>query len=191
MISPDIDITSDNACSQEPTTLPQVVTTAPLPSIKVDLDDAVSFARAEKAPATRRAYHSDFELFRAWCEGKDVLALPAWPETVAAFLAAEAKRGVKASTIGRRVAAIRYAHKLAGHEPPTNAESVKATVRGIRRSIGTAKARKTPILAETMRTMAWGTVNEAAAGYVRAREGGQIDRAAIFDIDTFAVGRNC
>jgi integrase len=50
---------------------------------------------------------------------------------------------------------IRYAHKLAGHEPPTNAESVKATVRGIRRSIGAAKARKTPILAETMRAMAW------------------------------------
>src|SRR5207249_5127348 len=68
----------------------------------------------------------------------------ALPISVAAFLAAEAKRGVKASTIGRRVAAIRYAHKLAGHEPPTNAESVKATVRGIRRSIGTAKARKTP-----------------------------------------------
>src|SRR5256885_6666372 len=50
---------------------------------------------------------------------------------------------------------IRYAHKLAGHEPPTNAESVKATVRGIRRSIGAAKARKTPILAETVRAMAW------------------------------------
>src|SRR5438046_3381414 len=87
--------------------LPQVITPASPPAIKLDLDDAVSFARAEKAPATRRAYHSDFELFRAWCEGRDVLALPAWPETVAAFLAAEAKRGVKASTIGRRVAAIR------------------------------------------------------------------------------------
>ncbi len=55
---------------------------------------------------------------------------PAWPETVAAFLAGEAKRGVKASTIGRRVAAIRYAHRLAGHESPTNSETVKATVRG-------------------------------------------------------------
>src|SRR5947209_485924 len=74
MISPDIGMASDNIRSQEPTTLPQVIATALPPAIKLDLDDAVSFARAEKAPATRRAYQSDFEQFRAWCEGKDVLA---------------------------------------------------------------------------------------------------------------------
>jgi site-specific recombinase XerD len=73
---------------------------------------------------------------------------------VAAFLAGEAKRGVKASTIGRRVAAIRYAHRLAGHEPPTNSETVKATVRGIRRTIGVTKDRKAPIVAELARAMA-------------------------------------
>jgi hypothetical protein len=39
--------------------------------------------------------------------------LPADPATIAAFLAAEAQAGTKASTISRRVAAIRYAHKLA------------------------------------------------------------------------------
>ena len=55
-------------------------------------------------------------------------------EAVAAFLAAEANRGAKVATISRRLAAIRYAHKLAGHEPPTNAEAVKATLRGIRRT---------------------------------------------------------
>jgi hypothetical protein len=38
------------------------------------------------------------------------------------------KRGVKPSTIGRRLAAIRYAHKFAD-EPPTNSEAVKATLR--------------------------------------------------------------
>ena len=112
-----------------------------------DLGDATDYARAEKAPATRRAYRSDFELFRAWCDAKDVLSMPAWPETVSAFLASEANRGVKASTIGRRMAAIRYAHKLAGHEPPTNSEAVKATMRGIRRTIGGAPERKTPATA--------------------------------------------
>lgn len=118
-----------------------------------DLDDATDYARAEKAPATRRAYRSDFELFRRWCDARDLLALPAWPETVAAFLAAEAKRGAKASTIGRRMAAIRYAHKLAGHEPPTNAEAVKATLRGIRRTIGSAPVRKTPATADKIIAM--------------------------------------
>src|SRR5437016_2333532 len=118
------------------TTLPVLAEPCACPVLKADLDDAASFARAEKSSATHRAYRSDFDQFRAWCADRGVLALPAWPETIAAFLAAEAKRGVKASTIGRRVAAIRHAHKLAGHDdPPTNSETVKATLRGIRRSI--------------------------------------------------------
>ena len=32
-----------------------------------------------------------------------------------ALLACEVEKGIRPSTIGRRVAAIRYAHKLAGH----------------------------------------------------------------------------
>jgi site-specific recombinase XerC len=119
-----------------------------------DLESAAAFARAEKAPSTRHAYRSDFALFRAWCAGKGVASLPASPETVAAFLAHEAERGSAASTITRRCAAIRYAHRLADLEPPTNSEKVRATLRGIRRTVGAAPARKAPVLAETARAMA-------------------------------------
>ena len=70
--------------------------------------------------------------------------LPATPATVAAFLASEAHAGRRVSTITRRCAAIRYAHRLAGFDPPTNAEAVKATMRGIRRTIGTSPDRKAP-----------------------------------------------
>ena len=73
---------------------------------------------------------------------------------MAAFLAFEAIHGTRASTIGRRLAAIRYAHKLAGFETPTNSEAVKATLRGIRRTIGSAPARKRPATADRVRTMA-------------------------------------
>jgi site-specific recombinase XerD len=119
-----------------------------------DLELATEFARAEKSEATRRAYRADFDAFRAWCEDKGVSPLPAAVETVAAFLAAEAHRGLKPSSIGRRLAAVRYAHKLAGHEPPTNSESVRATMRGIRRTVGAAPVRKAPVTAEHARTMA-------------------------------------
>lgn len=119
-----------------------------------DLESAAAFARAEKAPATRVAYRSDFALFRTWCTGKGVDALPASPATVAAFLAHEAERGSAASTITRRCAAIRYAHRLADFEPPTNSEKVRATLRGIRRTIGAAPNRKTPAIAEIARAMA-------------------------------------
>lgn len=70
--------------------------------------------------------------------------LSATPETVAAFVAAEAEGGAKASTIGRRLAAIRCAHKPAGLAVPTDDERVRATARGIRRTIGTARTRKAP-----------------------------------------------
>ncbi len=118
-----------------------------------ELQHAADYARAEKAMATRRAYRSDFDIFRAWCGTKRVPALPAQSETVAAFLAAEANRGAKTSTIGRRLAAIRYAHKLAGYEPPTNSEAVKATLRGIRRTSGSAPVRKAPATADKVLAM--------------------------------------
>jgi site-specific recombinase XerD len=117
-----------------------------------DLAAAVDLAKAEKAASTRRAYGSDFAIFKTWCEAKGVAALPAAPETVAAYLAANAATS-KPSTLGRRVAAIRYAHKLAHLEPPTDAEGVKATMRGIRRTHGAAKVRKVPAVASKVLAM--------------------------------------
>jgi site-specific recombinase XerC len=125
-----------------------------LPALPVsDLDLAASYAKQDKAASTRAAYRSDFAAFQVYCDTRLVPSLPAAPETVAGFLAHEADAGLSASTISRRCAAIRYAHKLAGHEPPTNNEAVKATLRGIRRTIGAAPKRKAPAVAEIMRDM--------------------------------------
>jgi site-specific recombinase XerD len=117
-------------------------------------DFAVAFdlAKAEKAPATRKAYATDFRLFKVYCDAKGVSALPAAPETVASYIAAEAQTA-KPSTIGRRVAAIRYAHKLAGFDTPTDAEGVRATMRGICRTFGSAKDKKAPAVAAKMLSM--------------------------------------
>jgi site-specific recombinase XerD len=130
----------------------QVETFPALPA--ADIDRAASYARQDKAPSTRAAYRADFTAFRAWCTLRNVASLPATPETVAGFLASEAEAGLKPSTIGRRCSSIKYAHKLAELEPPTNSEIVKATLRGIRRTIGAAPARKAPAVAEIMRDMA-------------------------------------
>jgi site-specific recombinase XerD len=136
------------------TTLPAIVDHPSVPvGITTDLAAAVDLARAEKAEATRKAYRTDFRLFTAWCGTKGAVALPAIPETVAAYLASEMAAGAKPSTLGRRVAAIRYAHKLGGYETPTDAEAVKATLRGIRRTVGASKIRKAPAVAEMVRAM--------------------------------------
>lgn len=126
-----------------------------LPSmlIEEDLEAAAEFLIAEKSSATQKAYRSDFAIFRAYCTARGLAAMPAAAETVMGFLSAEAKGGAKASTLGRRVAAIRYVHKLAGHEPPTNSEAVKALMKGIRRTIGSAQGKKAPATADLLRTM--------------------------------------
>src|SRR5262245_42436995 len=143
--------------------VPLAEASLPTTELAADLDRAVDLAQQEKAPETRRAYASDFRIFRAWCADRGVIELPATPKTVAAFLASEVDRGIAVSTIGRRVAAIRYAHKLAGQAVPTDSEAVKATVRGIRRSLGTAPRKKTPATAERIIPMALGTGNGVKA----------------------------
>lgn len=108
------------------------------------LEVAVSYAQASRSPATLRAYRSDMSAFSAWCRARDLSPLPADPPTVASYIAHVAKAGLKASSIGRRIAAIRYAHKLRGLALPTEDESVRATLQGVRRSLGTAKKPKAP-----------------------------------------------
>jgi hypothetical protein len=61
-----------------------------------------------------------------WCERYGLSPLPASVETVAAYLAHLAQSAMKASSITRRCAGLRYMHRMAGHEPPTNSESIKA-----------------------------------------------------------------
>ena len=122
-----------------------------------DLTRAAELAREEKAASTRRAYRSDFRIFQTWCGDRGVSSLPAAAETVAAFLAHDVETGSRPSTLGRRVSAIRYAHKLAGHAVPTDDERVKATMRGIRRTVGTAPRKKTPATAERIVSMAIST----------------------------------
>jgi site-specific recombinase XerD len=151
------------------TTLPVLSVTAGLPAtLAPELTAAIGYAKAEKAEATRRAYGTDFRLFGEWCDAKGASALPATPETVAAYLAHGVAQGAKASTLGRRVAAIRYAHKLASLPTPTDAEAVKATLRGIRRTIGAAKVKKAPAVAERVKSMVRGCAHTLAGKRDRA-----------------------
>src|SRR5215471_5449524 len=106
------------------------------------LELAADFAKASKAKATQDAYASDWRIFESWCRPRGLSALPATAESLCAFLADEASLGKRASTLGRRLAAIRYFHRAAGFDTPTGDEKVKAVLSGIRRTIGAAPVRK-------------------------------------------------
>jgi site-specific recombinase XerD len=133
--------------------LPVKTGVAPTPAITDVLTSARGYAAAEKADATRRAYRSDWADFTSWCERAGVVALPASPATLAGYVAALADTGKKYSTIRRRVAAITYAHRLKRETPPDTDESVKAVLRGIRRTIGVAVERKAPATARVIASM--------------------------------------
>ena len=126
----------------EPTILPPAL-------LEAELHRASDYARNSRAQSTLEAYTSDWRSFVAFCTARGLDALPASPEAVAAFLASEAERKLSSSTIGRRAAALKWRHRLAGYASPTDDERVKATLSGIRREIGVfPHKRKAPALAE-------------------------------------------
>ena len=92
---------------------------------------AADYRRAARAENTRRAYRAAVARFTDWCYEHRQTALPAAPETVAAFLAAEAGRGLAVNTLRLRHAGLRYLHLLAGYPPPTGSPLVSATFAGI------------------------------------------------------------
>jgi integrase len=133
------------------------------------LEQAREFARQSKAENTLRGYRADWREFCAWCEGHGVRALPAAPESVASYIAECAGR-LKVGSIQRRLNAIAEAHKAMGAESPTGAGIVRATLKGIRRTLGTAAVQKAPTLTDDIRAM----VDATDAGLI-----GERDRALI------------
>ncbi|MGU3388521.1 site-specific integrase [Methylobacterium sp. D53M] len=109
-----------------------------------------AYQRASKADATVRAYRSDVRVFETWCQRFGFRSMPASPETVVAFIVHEAEEGRAASTLGRRLAAIRYGHKLAKSPDPTDDEGVHAAMKGARRKVGVAPTQKAAATAEIL-----------------------------------------
>ena len=129
------------------------------------LDQAREFARHSKAENTLRGYRTDWRDFCAWCESHALCPLPAAPETVAGYIAECAGR-LKVGTIQRRLNAIAEAHKATGLDSPTSAGLVRNTLKGIRRTLGTASAQKSPTLTDDIRAM----VEATGAGLIGARD---------------------
>ena len=103
--------------------------------------DAAAPRRRTVSLRTQRLYAVDWAAFEAWCAGQEQLvALPAAPATVAAFLAAGAQT-LSAGALGRRAAAIGAQHRQSGLASPLTDPAVKAVLRDARR---TAVPRRVP-----------------------------------------------
>jgi integrase len=117
------------------------------------IQKAKEFANSAKAPATVKAYRSDWLDFEQWCYGHQLVSLPAMPETVAFYIADRAST-LASGTITRRLTSITHAHRANGHSdtPATTHHAIVGeTLSGIRRSIGTAQRGKAPLLSVDIR----------------------------------------
>ncbi len=113
---------------------------------------ARTYAERSLSEGTRRGYARDLAAFQIWCQARAVMALPAAPQTLAAYLADLALTD-RPATIGRKLAAIAVAHRDAGLESPTEHGMVKRTLAGIRREKGTAPCQKAALLVDDLRRM--------------------------------------
>jgi site-specific recombinase XerD len=117
------------------------------------IEKARGYIHAAKSPATLRAYRTDFEDFTRFCVEHDLPHLPASPTTVALYIADRAS-SLRSATITRRLTSITKAHQAAGFEASPSSSHhfiVSETLKGIRRSIGTAQQGKAPLLTSDIR----------------------------------------
>lgn len=127
--------------------VPATTDTHPLPTTPLNVSD---FLRAALSKNSRRAYRSDLNHFLAWGG-----TIPATPEVVAQYLATHAGH-FTAATLSRRLVSIGRAHTSMGLPSPTDTDLVRATLRGIRRTIGTSQRQVSPAVKEDVLAMVAG-----------------------------------
>ena len=128
-----------------------------LPSKSADIEELIqktkTFVAAAKAPATLKAYRNDWRDFESWCEAHQLSSLPSTPEIVALYIADRAST-LASGTITRRLTSITKAHQAAGftNSPATTRHFIVGeTLKGIRRTLGTAQKGKDPLLSADIR----------------------------------------
>ena len=107
-------------------------------------DDAIALAHAAKSPNTRRAYRFGWNDFTDWCQRFKRVPLPASMNTVAEYIRILSEVN-KVSTLQVKLAAISFAHVTAHQPDPTDTPEVQAVMAGIRRELGTAPDKKSPV----------------------------------------------
>jgi len=107
-------------------------------------DLVARFIQSAIADNTRSAYQSDLTHFISWGA-----SIPASPDQLSAYLADHAGL-LSPATLARRLVSIGKAHTTQGITSPAKSELVKATLRGIRRTVGVSQRQVIPALKESV-----------------------------------------
>lgn len=136
------------------TTSLATVTSATLSTeLSTQVAQARAFAADARSEATRKAYRADFAAFVAWAEQNGVPSLPSTEAAVGVYLGVLASAGRKVSTIDRALAGIMFAHLQAGHRLDGRHPAIRDVRAGIRRTLGVAPVKKSPVEDVELRQM--------------------------------------
>jgi integrase/recombinase XerD len=97
-------------------------------SNQIDWKTAIARLDGAYSENTLRGYRADFALFEDWCRKSARSPLPASPETIAGFIAHDARTSLP-STLRRRLAGIRKIHRLMRLPNPAEDEEVLLAMR--------------------------------------------------------------
>lgn len=130
----------------------EIVPRSPLPAVRLNARTQVYVSKS-KSKNTMRGYAADLIDFQTWCLNHNMRAIPAVPQTVVDYLTDLADSGLSVSTIQRRVAAIAFTHRTNNLDDPTTDQAVRVLMQGIRRTLTTAPAQKSPITRDDLKVL--------------------------------------
>ena len=159
--------------------------------IKVLHEETLNNLRNSKANNTIRAYRSDFKDFGAFCAKNGLKLFPTEPKIVALYLTHLSIKGVKMSTLRRRLVSIGMFHKLKGHYLDTKHPLIIENLMGISRKKGNYQRGKKPILINQLKAIIDVIDNEKTEEIKKVRDktiiligfGGGFRRAELVYID--------
>ena len=128
------------------------------------IEQARELIAARHSAATRKAYETDLKGFSLWARDNGLDSLPASIEAVVLYVTHLSAKGLKPSSIARKVAAIKHSHRQAGQQSPTDSEPVKAAMAGIKRTKGTAPRQVNPATIEIVEKLL-ATCDESRSGH--------------------------
>lgn len=134
-----------------------ISTQSTFPEVAQDLKSSKEYYEASWAPATRKAYRSDWRDWEEYCRARSLSSLPAEPLSVAGYLSALAEgqwgKPRKVSTIERRRAAISHIHIESGHPDPAADPRVPRVLKGIRIKLSVKQNRKAALRSQDLKKM--------------------------------------
>jgi site-specific recombinase XerD len=121
--------------------------------IKALQEETLLNLKSSKANNTLRAYKSDFNDFGLFCVQNGFKSLPSEPKIVSLYLTYLSTKGIKMSTLKRRLVSIGVIHRLKGLYLDTKHPSIIENIMGIKRRKGSIQKSKKPLLINSLKAI--------------------------------------